>query len=183
MSTASPRADLPAGDSSPAQKSSSAETEAQVDAREQLQLRKKLGSRRYYLVTYPDGKAGYVHIPSRTQQDEDQAMADFLGVSIDRTATRSIRSMASILGEIDERLQLREESFAAEILAEAWKKAMGDFFSTQAELFSLSDGLATIRTLHPNIRFEINRMRTQVIRKLNDQLGAGSVKKIRIIHS
>ncbi len=183
MSTARSSNGLPVDDSSPAQKASDAVTEAQVDAREQLQLRKKLGSRRYYLVTYPDGKAGYVHIPSRSQQDEDQAMADFLGVSIDRSATRSIRSMASILGEIDERLQLREESFAAEILAEAWKNAMGDFFSTQAELFSLSDGLATIRTLHPNIRFEINRMRPQVMRKLNDQLGAGSVKKIRIIHS
>ncbi len=183
MSKHTPKAYSSAGDNTSNGKKSSVENEAQLDAEEQQKLRKKLGGRRYYLVTYPDGKTGYVHVPSREQQDKDQVMADFLGVSIDRSATRAMRSMASILGEIDERLQLREESFVAEILTEAWKKAMGDFFSTQAELFSLSDGVASIRTLHPNIRFEINRMKAEVIRKLNAQLGEGSVKKIRLIHS
>ncbi len=143
---------------------------------------KKLGRRRYSLVTFPDGSRRIAHVGTRAREQREQVMADFLGVPLDRSERLSMRSMSSILSEISERLQIREESLAPELLAEAWRDAMGDFFATQAELFSLCDGIATIRTLHPNVRFELNRSRAQVLAKLNAKLGAGSVSKLRVIN-
>ncbi len=158
-------------------------SEDKADQEELLGECKKLGRRRYSLVTFPDGSKRITHIGTRAREEREQVMADFLGVTIDRSERLSMRGMPSILSEISERLQIREETLAPEMLAEAWRTAMGDFFATQAELFSLCDGLATIRTLHPNLRFELNRMKRQVIAKLNEQLGAGSVRKLRIIQA
>lgn len=119
---------------------------------------------------------------SRAQGAVNQARADFYGVGDTLPSGSNMHSMQALLAELIDDLHLEEEEFAAEILARAWAKAVGPFISGRAELTSVSHGTACIRTAHPTVRFELNRLKPQIIRALNAELGDNTVTSVRISH-
>lgn len=118
---------------------------------------------------------------TRAQGERDQAWADFFGVAPGLDTGANIRSMDSLLGEVLEGLNLQEETLAPEILAQAWLKAVGPALASMSDLLSLVRQTATIRVHHAAARYELNRLKSQLIRCLNEQLGDGSVVRVRLI--
>ena len=135
---------------------------------------------RYCKVTKPDG----TEVQERVDPDwqRTQAIADLYGNTPMLSTGANMRTIASLLTEVAGALRVEEAAIAPELMARAWRTAAGDFLATQAELSSLSEGCAVVRTAHPAVRFELQRRKQQLIRSLNDTLGEGCVRTVRIIH-
>ncbi len=131
---------------------------------------------------YADGSVRPVRAQSFAKGDSDQAFADFYGVAPELPVGSNIKSIEALLSEITAKLHIEEEKIAPEILASAWKEAMGDFIATQARLVSISNSQATIQCLHPALRFELAKQKRNIITRLNKRFGDGAVKRIRLLH-
>lgn len=118
----------------------------------------------------------------RETREREQSLSDFFGVGSVLSPQANIRTMDSILAEIAGQLSLEEANVAPELLASAWQRAVGPFLSTQSELVTLARGTATIRTAHPAVRYELQRLKPQIVRVVNSVLGEGSVRSVRILH-
>lgn len=137
---------------------------------------------RFHYERFSDGSERPVRNMRRETREREQSLSDFFGVGSVLSPQANIRTMDSILAEIAGQLNLAEANVAPELLASAWQKAVGSFLSTQSELVSLARGIATIRTAHPAVRYELQRLKPQIVRVINSVLGEGSVRSVRIIH-
>lgn len=138
--------------------------------------------KRFYLQKMPDGvgeravRASGVRGGARAQ-----TMADFFGSGPEIALAANQRSMESLLGEILSDLDLQEDTLAPELLAEAWKAAVGPALAEVSSLVGVAHGRARIAVKHPAVRYEITRMKSFIIRALNGPLGRGCVKSIAIV--
>ncbi len=131
---------------------------------------------------FSDGSVRAVRNISRSERERGQVLADFYGVPEQLSPDAHIRTMDALLGELLEKMDVSVAGFAPEVLADAWLKAVGPFLATQAELLSIARQRARIRTAHPAVRYELMRLKPQIIRVLNATLGQGSVKSVQVIH-
>lgn len=138
---------------------------------------------RWHFVTHADGVSQVaVRTISRHTREREQALADLRGGRPMLSTGERLLPISSILAEVLSELKVEEAELAPELLAAAWEKAVGGFLATQAQLTSLSDGVAGVRTTHPAVRFELQRNCKLIITKLNSALGEGSVRRLRIHH-
>lgn len=135
--------------------------------------------RRFYLQRLSDGGERAVRCRGREDGFRDQALADFFGSGPDLSVQANMRSMESLLGEVLENLDL-EENIGKEILESAWKKVAGPGLASMSELLSVARQTACICVRHPAVHYELKRLKPRIIQALNDELGAGSVRYLRI---
>lgn len=136
----------------------------------------------YRNESFADGSVRPVRVASMHEAQRAQALADFYGVAPGLPVRANLRDMDSILAELVTKLNIREADFAPDILNAAWLKAVGSFLATQAQLISVDNKTAVVRTVHPAVRFELQRLRPQIIRALNAALGESCVRSVRITH-
>lgn len=138
--------------------------------------------RRYVMQRMADGVSERaVRWRSRREGERDQSLADFFGVGPELSASANMRTAESLLGEVLTSMQLEEADLSADLLAEAWQKAVGSALASLSQLVSVADKRACIRVAHPAARYELTRLRPRVIAALNTALGEGSVKTLRIM--
>ena len=138
--------------------------------------------KRFYMQKMPDGVGERaVRVRSVRKGARDQALADFLGSSTSEPLSENQRSMESLLGELLSEWNLQEDTLAPELLLQAWCDAVGDGLASVSALMSVGKGRARIRVNHPTVRYEITRMKPQIIRALNRTLGAGAVRSLMIV--
>lgn len=137
---------------------------------------------RFHRERFGDGSERAVRNMQREERERGQALSDFFGCPPVLSPQANVRTMDSILAEIAGQLKLSEANVAPELLSEAWQKAVGTFLASQSELVSLVRGTATIRVLHPAVRYELQRLKPQIVRVANGVLGEGSVRTVRLIH-
>ena len=137
--------------------------------------------RRFYMQKMPDGVGERaVRVRSARKGARDQAMSDFFCCGTEPVSDRNQRSMESLLGELLSELHLEEDSMGPELLAEAWRNAVGDGLAAVSSLQSVVRGTARIAVNHPTVRYEITRLKPQIMKALNRAFGAGGVKRIVI---
>lgn len=137
--------------------------------------------KRFYMQKMADGVGERaVRVRSSRRGAKDQALADFFGSGSALPTSSNQRSMESLLGELLSEWDLHEDSLAPELLAQAWTSAVGPALASVSSLVSVAKGRARIMVNHPTVRYEITRMKPQIIRRLNQILGAGNVKSLLI---
>ena len=137
--------------------------------------------KRFYMQKMPDGIGERaVRVSSTRSGARAQAMADFFGSGSELHSSSNQRSMESLLGELLSELDLQEDTLAPELLAEAWQHAVGAALASVSKLAGVARGRARISVSHPTVRYEITRLKPQIIRALNKTLGMGSVKSLVI---
>lgn len=137
--------------------------------------------KRFYMQKMADGIGERaVRVRDSRKGARDQALSDFFGCGTELAAGRNQRSMESLLGELLSELHLQEDDMAPEMLATAWKQAVGGALAGVSALQSVVRGRARISVNHPTVRYEITRLKPQIIRALNRTLGEGSVKSLVI---
>ena len=137
--------------------------------------------KRFYMQKMPDGVGERaVRVESSRSGARAQAMADFFGSGPVLHTSTNQRSMEVLLGELLSELDLQEESLAPGLLAEAWADAVGPGLAAVSSLVSVARGRARVSVNHPTVRYEITRLKPQIIRRLNQILGAGNVKSLLI---
>lgn len=138
--------------------------------------------RRFVMQRMADGVSERaVRCRSRREGERDQALADFFGMGPELPIGTNMRTAESLLGEVLASMELEEETLSAELLAEAWQKAVGPALASLSQLVSVANKSACIRVAHPAARYELTRLRPRVLAALNKALGEGSVKTLRII--
>ena len=137
--------------------------------------------KRFYMQKMPDGIGERaVRVSSTRSGARAQAMADFFGSGSELHSSSNQRSMESLLGELLSELDVQEDTLAPELLAEAWENAVGPALASVSSLVSVGKGRARIMVKHPTVRYEITRLRPQIIKALNRTLGAGTVRFLDI---
>jgi hypothetical protein len=137
--------------------------------------------KRFYMQKMPDGVGERaVRAASLRSGAREQTVADFFGSGSALPVSANQRSMESLLGELLSELDLQEESLAPELLADAWLQAVGAALASVSRLAGVARGRARISVSHPSVRYEITRLKPQIIRALNKTLGMGSVKSLSI---
>lgn len=141
----------------------------------------KRTQKRFYMQKMADGVGERaVRVFSSQKSAREQAFADFFCCGTDFTLKDNQRSMESILGELLSELNIEESNMAPELLAEAWREAVGDGLASFSRLVSVANGKARVSVVHPAARYEITRLKTPIIKALNKSLGAGCVKSLII---
>ena len=137
---------------------------------------------RYTLQRCADGSLRPEPRRTRQQREQQRAFADFEGVIDADEILPSSGNLSAILSQIAKKMQCVDEAVEPDLLAPAWRAAVGDFIAGQAELRSISRGTALISTAHPAVRFELQRLKPRIITALNARFGAGVVKQLRVTH-
>lgn len=136
----------------------------------------------YHEELFPDGSVRPVRNVSRSERESGQALSDFFGVQPQLSSSANVRTMESVLASLVSKMDISVAEHAPEVLADAWRKAVGPFLATKAELLSIARKQARIRTSHPAVRFELMRQKAAIIRALNKTLGEGCVTTVQIVH-
>ena len=63
----------------------------------------------------------------------------------------------------------------------AWKEVVGDFIASHSLPDRLREGVLYVRVLQPTIRFELERLRPQMIAKLKERFGVRAVREVRLV--
>lgn len=121
-------------------------------------------------------------VTPRSRREREQAVADMYGSAPLHPTGERLLPISSVLAEVLSRLNVQEADLAPELLARAWRQAAGEFLATQAQLVSLSDGIAGVHTSHPAVRFELLRNQKHIIQALNAALGEGCVQRLSVHH-
>lgn len=137
---------------------------------------------RYCEMRAEDGSVRPARFMGRTEREQGQVLSDFFGILPTLSVEANVRSIDSILISLMENSELSVAEFAPEVLAEAWQKSVGPFLATRAELLTIADKTARIRTSHPAVRYELNQRKRQIIKALNVVLGEGCVVNVQILH-
>lgn len=137
---------------------------------------------RYCEMRAEDGTLRPARFMSRGEREKGQVVSDFFGILPAMSLDANVRGVDSVLVSLLEKLDISAAEFAPEVLADAWRKAAGNFLSTRAELLTIADKKARIRTAHPAVRYELNQRKSQIIKALNAVLGEGCVTGVQIIH-
>lgn len=138
--------------------------------------------KRFYMQKMADGIGERaVRVRSSRRGAKDQALADFFGSGSALPTSSNQRSMESLLGELLSEWDLHEESLAPELLAQAWTAAVGPALASVSSLVSVAKGRARIMVNHPTVRYEVTRLKPQIVPALNRILGAGNVKSLTIV--
>ena len=136
----------------------------------------------YHEEMFSDGSVRPVRNVNRSERESGQALSDFFGVVTGLSPAANVRTMESVLASLVSKMDISLAEHAPEVLADAWKRAVGPFLATKAELLSIANKQARIRTSHPAVRFELMRQKAAIIRALNAALGEGCVKNVQIVH-
>ncbi len=118
-------------------------------------------------------------LPHR-EQLQAQAHNDWYGVLPELNDRANICSMDALLSDFLNSLPTAQEKTTPNMLKEGWKRTVGDFIASHSELISLSGGNAVVCTAQPSIRYELERMKKQLIGALQKEFGSTAVTHITV---
>lgn len=114
------------------------------------------------------------------EQDLRQALADWFQVPPTFSETRNIHQIGTLLGEITKKLPSLNVGLAPETLQKGWLAAAGPFLGKQANLLSISKGVAIIQVLQPAIRYHLEQWKAPLLAKLQKEFPGEDIKAVRI---
>lgn len=116
--------------------------------------------------------------PARTLSG--RVLAEWRGYREPRGVMDRVQPVSSLIGKTMQALGLGDRVREGEILG-AWKEVVGDFIASHSLPDRLRDGVLYVRVLQPTIRFELERLRPQMVAKLKEKFGARSVREVRLM--
>ena len=109
-----------------------------------------------------------------------RALAEWRGYREPRPVLDRVQPVGALLSKTMAALGLDERVREGEVLA-AWKEIVGDFLAANSMPDRLRDGVLHVRVLQPAIRYELERLRPQVVGKLRERFGQRTVREARFM--
>ncbi len=106
-------------------------------------------------------------------------LREFRGVGEPLDLSQNVSKAGDLLAGILQSLQLRE-GIEESRLREAWHDVAGEFVARQTEPVALRQGVLTLRVLQPSMRFHLEQSRTQLLKRLQQCLGPGTIREVRL---
>lgn len=118
---------------------------------------------------------------TRAEAERDQAIADWFQTESTLDETEGMHPMEALISEVISRLPIEAAPIDPELLSKGWSNAAGPFISSQANLLSISNGVATIQVLQPAMRYQLKQWEASLLEKLRAEFGGQTIKSIKII--
>ena len=116
--------------------------------------------------------------PNRTLGSK--VLAEWRGYREPRPVLDRVQPVGALLAKTMAALGLSDRMREGEVLA-AWQGIVGDFIAANSRPDRLKEGVLYVRVLQPTIRFELERLRPQMIGKLKERFGARTVREVRFL--
>lgn len=107
-----------------------------------------------------------------------RVIAEWRGLPSDPPRPERTKSTADLLPQVMQKLGLKERMQETEVRA-AWKTLVGDFNATHSCPISLRDGILSVHVLQPALRYEMERSRSEILRKLKQRFGPRAIRELR----
>lgn len=116
--------------------------------------------------------------PARRNGIHDELMREWLGCD----KPDDLRENVSKAGDWVESVlkkQFFAESLNEEEVKSAWKEIAGDFIGAHTEPVSVKEGNLVLRVTQPAMRFHLEQLKPELLKKIKARFGAGRIKSIR----
>jgi predicted nucleic acid-binding Zn ribbon protein len=118
----------------------------------------------------------YRRRPPRSQKD--RALAQFRGYWEPQDLSAFERPIADALRNTMGKLGLKDR-FSEEQIFAAWSELVDDFIAQHAKPVSLERGRLRIQVLNPSVHYELDRMRGQILRRMQERFGEKAIRDVR----
>lgn len=114
--------------------------------------------------------------PRRTNRD--RALAQLRGYWEPQDVSKYTRDSETVVEKTLKDLGL-EGRFNEDQIFDAWNHMVDDFIAHNAKPVGLQRGVLSIQVLHSTVHYELERMKGQLLAKMQRSFGRDSVKEIR----
>jgi predicted nucleic acid-binding Zn ribbon protein len=114
--------------------------------------------------------------PRRTIRE--RALAQLRGYWEPQDVSKYTRDSETVVEDTLKELGL-ESRFNEEQVFDAWNSMVSNFIAQNARPVSLQRGVLNIQVLHSTVHYELERMKSQLLAKMQDSFGRNNVKEIR----
>ena len=97
-------------------------------------------------------------------------------LDLERHVSKAGDWVESILEAIGVKGGLEEER-----VKETWRSLVGEVVASQTEPVSLRKGCLTLQVLQPSMRYHLEQLKGELLRKLQRELGEEQVKSVRLV--
>lgn len=105
-------------------------------------------------------------------------IAEWRGLPSDLPRPDRAQSTADLLPKVMQKLGLKERMQEDDV-RKAWKTLVGDFNAAHSCPVALRDGALTVQVLQPALRYELERSKADILRKLKQRFGNKVVRDLR----
>lgn len=109
----------------------------------------------------------------------ERAMAEFRGYrEPDDTSEFEHDEIGEVIGSTLKKLGLKER-FDEDQVIEAWKEIVGDFVARNSQPVGVQRKVLIIQVLQPAVHYTLERMKGQVLQKMQARFGKEHIREVR----
>ncbi len=116
--------------------------------------------------------------PTRRESIHDELTSEWLGCDKPLNPNKNVTAAGDWVDEI-----LRKQFFADNLDEEevkaAWKEIAGDFIGANTEPVSAKEGNLVLRVTQPAMRFHLEQMKPELLRRIRERFGEEKIKSVR----
>ena len=116
--------------------------------------------------------------PTRREGIHDQLMREWLGCEKPDDLSANITRAGAWVDDIL-RKQFFAESLDEDEVKAVWKELAGEFIGAHTEPVSVKEGNLVLRVTQPAMRFHLEQMKPELLRKIRERFGAEKIKSVR----
>lgn len=117
--------------------------------------------------------------PDRQAKMRAHFMRDWIGGHFPLNLERNISQPEEYIEAILERVGMKG-GLDEDRVKEAWRDLAGDVIANQTEPVSLRKGCLTLKVLQPAMRYHLEQLKPQLLKKLKVELGEDHIKSLRL---
>ncbi len=116
--------------------------------------------------------------PTRREVIHEELVGEWLGCEKPLNTNKNVSSAADWVDAIL-RSQFFADSLDEEEVKKAWKEIAGDFIGANTEPVSAKDGNLILRVTQPAMRFHLEQMKPDLLRRIRERFGEDKIKSVR----
>ncbi len=136
-------------------------------------------------MKHKPSKSSYIPRSKRTRAGKaarfrEQVLRDWLGCDEPYDLNDGVTSADALMEGILEKMGL-SQGINEEELRSSWGKVAGDFIGQHTKPESLRDGILRLHVLQPAMRFHLEQSKAPLLKRLQEELGADTIRDVRFI--
>ncbi|MFD2256607.1 DUF721 domain-containing protein [Luteolibacter algae] len=116
--------------------------------------------------------------PTRREGIHEDLMREWLGCEKPSDLRANITEAGDWVDQILKK-QFFAESLNEEEVKSGWKEIAGDFIGAHTEPVSVKEGHLVLRVTQPAMRFHLEQMKPELLRKIKARFGTGKIKSVK----
>jgi predicted nucleic acid-binding Zn ribbon protein len=105
-------------------------------------------------------------------------IAEWRGLPSDPPRPDRTQSTADLLPKVMQKLGLKERMLESEVRS-AWQALVGEFNAANSCPIALREATLYVQVLQPALHYELDRAKSEILRKLKERFGARAVRDLR----